>query len=129
MSKKRLTAFSDGVIAIIITITVLELRAPHGDDWTELSKLWPIFLSYVLGFLYMAIYWKNHHLQHAFKHVPGFCPAVDLLRNLHIRAHVAGAGLDLAADPEFAPHVIEPLKLQGVQKFGDYGAKQPDAPS
>jgi uncharacterized membrane protein len=72
LSKERLTAFSDGVIAIIITIMVLELRVPHGDDWSALLKLWPIFLSYVLSFLYIAIYWNNHHhLLHAFKHVNG----------------------------------------------------------
>jgi uncharacterized membrane protein len=72
MSKERLAAFSDGVIAIIITIMVLELRVPHGDDWSALSQLWPIFLSYVLSFLYIAIYWNNHHhLLHAFKRVNG----------------------------------------------------------
>jgi uncharacterized membrane protein len=72
VSKERLAAFSDGVIAIIITIMVLELHVPHGDDWSALSKLWPIFLSYVLSFLYIAIYWNNHHhLLHAFKQVNG----------------------------------------------------------
>lgn len=72
MSKERLAAFSDGVIAIIITIMVLELRVPHGNDWSALSKLWPIFLSYVLSFLYIAIYWNNHHhLLHVLKQVNG----------------------------------------------------------
>ena len=72
MSKERLAAFSDGVIAIIITIMVLELQVPHGDDWSALSKLWPIFVSYILSFLYIAIYWNNHHhLLHALKHVNG----------------------------------------------------------
>jgi uncharacterized membrane protein len=61
MEKERLLAFSDGVIAIIITIMVLELKVPHGDDWTALAGLTPIFLSYVLSFLYVAIYWHNHH--------------------------------------------------------------------
>ena len=61
MEKERLLAFSDGVIAIIITIMVLELKVPHGDDWAELSKLAPVFLSYVLSFTYVAIYWNNHH--------------------------------------------------------------------
>jgi len=70
--KERLAAFSDGVIAIIMTIMVLELRVPHGDDWMALSKLWPVFLSYVLSFIYIAIYWNNHHhLLHTFKHVDG----------------------------------------------------------
>jgi uncharacterized membrane protein len=72
MSKERLAAFSDGVIAIIITIMVLELKVPHGADWASLLALWPIFLSYVLSFIYIAIYWNNHHhLLHTFKHVDG----------------------------------------------------------
>jgi uncharacterized membrane protein len=72
MSKERLAAFSDGVIAIIITIMVLELKVPHGDDWTALSKLWPVFLSYMLSFIYIAIYWNNHHhLLHTVKRVNG----------------------------------------------------------
>ena len=61
MSKGRLEAFSDGVIAIIITIMVLELKAPHGADLAALLGLAPVFLSYVLSFLYVAIYWHNHH--------------------------------------------------------------------
>jgi uncharacterized membrane protein len=61
MEKDRLTAFSDGVIAIIITIMVLELKAPHTADWAALAQLWPVFLSYVLSFIYVAIYWNNHH--------------------------------------------------------------------
>ena len=61
MEKDRLLAFSDGVIAIIITIMVLELKAPHGADWAELAKLTPVFLSYVLSFTFVAIYWNNHH--------------------------------------------------------------------
>jgi uncharacterized membrane protein len=72
MSKERLAAFSDGVIAIIITIMVLELKVPHGADWSALLALWPIFLSYVLSFIYIAIYWNNHHhLLHTFKQVNG----------------------------------------------------------
>ncbi|MDE2362887.1 MAG: DUF1211 domain-containing protein [Hyphomicrobiales bacterium] len=61
MEKERLTAFSDGVIAIIITIMVLEIKAPHGGDWADLAALWPVFSSYVLSFVYVAIYWNNHH--------------------------------------------------------------------
>jgi uncharacterized membrane protein len=61
VQKERLTAFSDGVIAIIITIMVLELKVPHGDGWAELAKLVPTFLSYVLSFAYVGIYWNNHH--------------------------------------------------------------------
>ncbi len=61
MEKGRLEAFSDGVIAIIITIMVLELKAPHGADLVALKPLAPVFLSYVLSFIYVAIYWTNHH--------------------------------------------------------------------
>jgi uncharacterized membrane protein len=61
MEKDRLAAFSDGVIAIIITIMVLELKVPHGAGWADLAGLLPVFLSYVLSFLYVAIYWNNHH--------------------------------------------------------------------
>src|SRR6516164_612663 len=61
MGRDRLTAFSDGVIAVIITIMVLELKVPHGADWNALRGLAPIFLSYVLSFVYVAIYWNNHH--------------------------------------------------------------------
>jgi uncharacterized membrane protein len=61
MGKDRLTAFSDGVIAIIITIMVLELKLPQGADWGVLVAAGPSFLSYVLSFVYVAIYWNNHH--------------------------------------------------------------------
>lgn len=61
MTKGRLEAFSDGVLAIIITIMVLELKVPHGDDWATLVKLWPVFVSYILSFIYVGIYWNNHH--------------------------------------------------------------------
>ncbi len=66
MQKERLNAFSDGVLAIIITIMVLELKVPHGADWAALTGLLPVFLSYVLSFVYVGIYWNNHHhLLHA----------------------------------------------------------------
>jgi uncharacterized membrane protein len=72
MHKGRMEAFSDGVIAIIITIMVLELKVPHGTDLAALAPLAPVFLSYVLSFLYVAIYWNNHHhLLQATKHVNG----------------------------------------------------------
>ncbi|GAA4313284.1 TMEM175 family protein [Compostibacter hankyongensis] len=61
MKKNRLEAFSDGVIAIIITIMVLEMKIPHGDDWAALKPLIPVFLSYVLSFIYVGLYWNNHH--------------------------------------------------------------------
>ena len=61
MNKGRLEAFSDGVIAILITIMVLELTVPHGTDFTALRELIPVFLSYVLSFIFLGIYWNNHH--------------------------------------------------------------------
>lgn len=61
MKKGRLEAFSDGVIAILITIMVLELKIPHGADWESLRPLLPVFLTYVLSFVYLGIYWNNHH--------------------------------------------------------------------
>lgn len=61
MNKTRLEAFSDGVIAILITIMVLELKIPHGDNWSALMPLFPVFLTYVLSFVILGIYWNNHH--------------------------------------------------------------------
>ena len=81
MSKSRLEAFSDGVIAIIITIMVLELRAPHGADWTALRPLVPSLLSYLLSFVFLGIYWNNHHhLFQATERING----VTLWANLHL---------------------------------------------
>ena len=81
MGKSRLEAFSDGVLAIIITIMVLELKVPHGDRLADLAGLWPIFVSYVLSFIYVAIYWSNHHhLLHTVKRVT----ASVLWANLHL---------------------------------------------
>jgi len=72
MGKDRLAAFSDGVIAIIITIMVLELKVPHGADWKTLIGVLPNFVSYVLSFIYLAIYWNNHHhLVHMVTRVDG----------------------------------------------------------
>lgn len=72
MNKTRLEAFSDGVIAIIITIMVLELKIPHGTDWESLRTLAPKFISYIISFIYVAIYWNNHHhMLHTVKHVTG----------------------------------------------------------
>src|ERR1035437_1923105 len=81
MNKTRLEAFSDGVIAIIITIMVLELKIPHGADWQSLRNLAPKFVSYVISFVYIAIYWNNHHhLLHTVKHVTGSI----LWANIHL---------------------------------------------
>ena len=81
MGKNRLEAFSDGVIAILITIMVLELKVPHGDDLATLAPLYPVFLSYVLSFVYLGIYWNNHHhMLHASHQVTG----AILWANLHL---------------------------------------------
>ena len=80
MSTGRLEAFSDGVIAIIITIMVLELKVPHGADLAALRPLLPVFLSYVLSFVYVGIYWNNHHhLFHATQRVSGAILWMNLL--------------------------------------------------
>ena len=72
MKKGRLEAFSDGVIAILITIMVLELKIPHGTDLESLRPILPVFLTYVLSFVYLAIYWNNHHhMLHATDHING----------------------------------------------------------
>lgn len=81
MNKNRLEAFSDGVLAIILTIMVLEMKVPHGADWAVLQPVLPVFFSYVLSFVYIGIYWNNHHhLLHAVKRVNG--PV--LWANLHL---------------------------------------------
>ncbi|MEZ4702922.1 MAG: TMEM175 family protein [Rhodothermales bacterium] len=72
MTKGRLEAFSDGVLAIIITIMVLEMKVPHGEDFATLKPLLPVFLSYVLSFVHLGIYWNNHHhLLQAARHING----------------------------------------------------------
>jgi uncharacterized membrane protein len=72
MNKSRLEAFSDGVIAIIITIMVLEMKVPHGAGWSDLDPILPVFLSYVLSYVNVGIYWNNHHhMLHAVRHVTG----------------------------------------------------------
>ena len=80
MSKSRLEAFSDGVLAIIITIMVLELHIPHGGDIGALRPMLPVFLSYLLSFVYVGIYWNNHHhLLHATRQVSGSVLWANLL--------------------------------------------------
>jgi uncharacterized membrane protein len=81
MEKNRLEAFSDGVMAIIITIMVLELKVPHEVELAALKPVLPVFLSYVLSFIYLGIYWNNHHhMLHSTKRVSG----VILWANLHL---------------------------------------------
>jgi uncharacterized membrane protein len=81
MVKNRMEAFSDGVLAIVITIMVLELKVPHGQDFGTLAPLLPVFLSYVLSFVYIGIYWNNHHhMLHTVHRVSG----PILWANLHL---------------------------------------------
>ncbi len=81
MKKTRLEAFSDGVLAIIITIMVLEIKVPHGNALSDLKPILPVFLSYILSFIYIGIYWNNHHhLLHTVKHITGGI----LWANLHL---------------------------------------------
>src|SRR3954453_17517683 len=81
MSKDRLEAFSDGVIAILITIMVLELRVPEGGTWSALRAELPVLLAYVLSFAYLGIYWNNHHhMLSAVNRISG----VSLWENLHL---------------------------------------------
>jgi uncharacterized membrane protein len=81
MKKGRLEAFSDGVLAIIITIMILEIKTPDGNEFKDLQPLIPVFLSYVLSFIYVGIYWNNHHhMMHTVKQVTGSI----LWANLHL---------------------------------------------
>jgi uncharacterized membrane protein len=81
MTKGRLEAFSDGVLAILITIMVLELKVPHGSSLHDLLPLWPVFLSYLLSFIYLGIYWNNHHhMLHAATRING----ATLWANMHL---------------------------------------------
>ena len=81
MSKGRLEAFSDGVIAILIPIMMLELKVPHSADWAALRPLWPVFSTYALSFVYLGIYWNNHHHM---LHATGRINGTILWANLHL---------------------------------------------
>src|SRR6476660_3200489 len=81
MTKNRMEAFSDGVLAIIITIMVLEIKVPHGTEWNDLIPLIPVFISYMISLLLIGIYWGNHHhLLHTVKNIN----SGTLLSNLHL---------------------------------------------
>jgi TMEM175 potassium channel family protein len=93
LSKARLEAFSDGVFAILITILVLELKVPHGDDWSAVRPLLPVFLTYVLSFVFLGIYWNNHHhMLHAAERINGrvLWPNLHLLFWLSLVPFVTG---------------------------------------
>ncbi len=110
MGKGRLEAFSDGVLAVIITIMVLDLRAPHADSLRALRPLLPTFLSYVLSFIFIGIYWNNHHhLFHAVQHVDGGI----LWANLHLLFW-------LSLVPFTTDWIGESLRL-GVEAVAVYG--------
>ncbi len=102
MGKARLEAFSDAVIAILLTIMVLELKVPHGEDWAALAPLWPVFVAYVLSFVYLGIYWNNHHhMLYAMRKVTGsiLWPNLHLLFWLSLVPFVTG----WAGENHFAP--------------------------
>jgi uncharacterized membrane protein len=114
MGKARLEAFSDGVLAIVITIMVLELKVPHGDDLAALEPLIPVFLSYVLSFLYVGIYWNNHHhMLHTVRTVSGGV----LWANLHLLFWLSlfPFATGFMGENHFAP---TPSALYGVVLFG-----------
>ena len=110
MTKGRIEAFSDGVIAIIITIMVLELKVPHGHDLEALRPLLPIFLCYVLSFANVGIYWNNHHhMFHAVKHVGGWV----LWANLHLLFWLSLMPFATAfmGENDFAPSTVAAYSL------------------
>ncbi|TBX70190.1 DUF1211 domain-containing protein [Flavobacterium silvisoli] len=110
MNKNRLEAFSDGVLAIIITIMVLELKVPEGMDFNSLKPLLPKFLSYLLSFIYVGIYWNNHHhMLHTVKHVNGKI----LWANLHLLFWLSLIPFTTAwiGDNHFAPF---PMMMYGI---------------
>ena len=113
MTKNRLEAFSDGVIAILITIMVLELKVPHGVDLGALRPMLPTFLAYVLSFVVLAIYWNNHHhMLHATRHVTGGV----LWANVHLLFWLSLIPFTTAwmGENEFAPL---PTALYGAVLF------------
>jgi uncharacterized membrane protein len=105
MNKNRMEAFSDGVIAVIITIMVLEIKSPHGTALNDLRPLLPVFFSYVMSFVYVGIYWNNHHhLLHATQHVTGGV----LWANLHLLfwLSLTPFATDWMGENHFAPWTV-----------------------
>ena len=93
MTKGRLEAFSDGVFAVIITIMVLELKAPHGADWPALRQVLPTFLTYVLSYVFLGIYWSNHHhLLHVSDRINGAVLLVSGIAYLILEGRLLRAG-------------------------------------
>ena len=121
MTKSRLEAFSDGVLAIIITIMVLELsRPPHGAEISALRALLPVFGSYVLSFIYVGIYWSNHHhLLHAVQRVSGSV----LWANFHLLFWLSLTPLNWknTSEPGSAPFLLEWSSGEGIFPFAQSG--------
>jgi uncharacterized membrane protein len=113
LEKHRVLAMTDGVVAIIITIMVLELKAPEGNDFEALHELWPVFFAYVLSFIYVAIYWNNHH--HYFHLVSRVNGAV-MWANFHLLFWLSLIPFSTAwmGEHAFAP---VPTALYGVSLF------------
>jgi uncharacterized membrane protein len=110
MNKGRLEAFSDGVLAIIITIMVLELKVPHGDTLAALAPMGPVLLAYVLSFVYVGIYWNNHHhLMHTVTRVTGGI----MWANLHLLFWLSLLPAVTAWAGEY-PHSAWPAALYGI---------------
>jgi len=110
MNKARLEAFSDGVFAIIITIMVLEIKVPHGEVWESLKPLIPIMMSYVLSFLFVGIYWVNHHhLLHTTSKVNG----AILWSNIHLLfwLSIVPVATDWMGETHFASHPVAAYAL------------------
>jgi len=111
MGKGRLEAFSDGVVAIIITIMVLEMRAPEGHDLKSLLAMWPVFLNYVISFVYVGIYWSNHHhMLHAVKSING----AALWANLHLLFWLSMVPFASAWMSENHEHTTLPVAFYGL---------------
>ena len=110
MDRDRLTAFTDGVLAVIITIMVLEMKPPHGAGVADLIALWPVFSSYVLSFVYVAIYWNNHH---HFFHLVETVDGAVLWANMHLLFWLSMVPFATAwmGENHFAP---APTALYGV---------------
>ena len=123
MNKNRLEAFSDGVLAIIITIMVLEFKVPHGGNINDLEPLIPVFLSYLLSFIYVGIYWGNHHhLLHTVRNItPGMIWAnMTLLFFLSLIPF----GTDWMGENHFASHTVAMYGLILFLSGGAYGLLQ-----
>ena len=105
MNKNRLEAFSDGVLAIIITIMVLEIKVPHGSAWNDVLAQWHIFVSYFISFLFVGIYWGNHHhLLHTVKKVSSGILLANL--NLLFWLSLMPFATGWMGETEFAPNAI-----------------------